>query len=130
MRAPAALGAARRFATDQEDADQEGEKLVETAISAALGYQEAHKDVVQRLEEGGEYRQAVDAALRADPASTFDRLGSALTAAVEHERTEFEGDIARAQRWPTGLAVGTGGLALAAAAGAALGVRKRLEEYR
>ncbi len=120
-----ALGAARRFATDQE-----GKELVETAIGAALGYREAHKEVVQRLDAGGEYRQAVDAALRAGPASTFDRLGSALTAAVEHERTEFKGDIARAQRWPTGLAVGTGALASVAAAGVVLGIRRRLEEYR
>jgi hypothetical protein len=125
-----ALGAARRFTTDQEDTNQEGEKLVETAVGAALGYQEAHKEVVRQLDEGGEYRQAVAVTLRGDPASTFNRLGSALAVAVEHERTEFKSDIARAQRWPTGLAVGTGGLALAAAAGAALGVRKRLEEYR
>jgi len=124
-----ALGAARRFATDQEDTNQEGEKLVETAIGAALGYQEAHKEVVRRLGEGGEYRQAVDAALGAG-ASTFNRLGSALAGAVYHERTEFKSDIARAQRWLTGLTVGTGGLALAAAGGIALGIRRRLEEYR
>ncbi len=124
-----ALGAARRFATDQEDTNQEGEKLVETAISAAVGYQEAHKEVVRRLGEGGVYRQAVDAALGAG-ASTFNRLGSALAGAVYHERTEFKSDIARAQRWLTGLAVGTGGLALAAAVGVALGIRRRLEEYR
>jgi ABC-type transport system involved in cytochrome c biogenesis permease component len=40
------------------------------------------------------------------------------------------GDIDRAQRWLTGLAVGTGALALASAVGVALGVRSRLEEYR
>ncbi|MDQ3054203.1 MAG: hypothetical protein M3R66_10430 [Actinomycetota bacterium] len=124
-----ALGAARQFATDQGDTNQEGEKLVETAISAAVGYQEAHKEVVRRLGEGGEYRQAVDAALGAG-ASTFNRLGSALAGAVYHERTEFKSDIARAQRWLTGLTVGTGGLALAAAVGIALGIRRRLEEYR
>ena len=125
-----ALGAARRFTTDQEDANQEGEKLVETAVGAALGYQEAHKEVVRQLDEGGEYSQAVAVTLRGDPASTFNRLGSALAVAVEHERTEFKSDIARAQRWPTGLVVGTGGLALAAAVGVALGIRRRLEEYR
>lgn len=125
-----ALGAARRFATDQEDTDQVGKRLVETAIAAARDYREAHKEVVRRLNEGGDYRQAIDAALRADPASTFDRLDFALTAAVEHERTGFESDIAGAQRWPTGLAVGTSGLAVAAAAGVTLGVRRRLEEYR
>lgn len=125
-----ALGAARKFATGQEDTNQESEKLVQTAINAAFDYREAHKDVVRRLDADGDYRQAVDAALRAGPASTFDRLSSALTAAVEHERTEFRGDIARAQSWPTGLTVGTAALALAAAVGVVLGVRRRLEEYR
>ncbi len=125
-----ALGAARKFATDQEDTNQDGVRLVQTAINAALAYQEAHKDVVRQLDEGGEYRQAVDAALRADPASTFERLGSALTAAAEHERAEFKDDIARAQSWSTGLTVGTVALALVAAVGVVLGVRGRLEEYR
>ncbi len=122
-----ALGAARRLATDQE-----GRDLTDTAIGEALGYQEAHQEV-RRLDADGEYRQAVEAALRTDPASdltTFDRLDSALTDAVERERTAFMGDIDRAQRWLTGLAVGTGALALAAAVGVALGVRSRLEEYR
>jgi len=122
-----ALGAARRLATDQE-----GRALVETAIGEAVGYREAHEEVRQ-LDADGKYGQAVAAALRADPASgltTFDRLESALTDAVEYEREEFQSDINRAQGWLTGLAVGIGALALAAAVGVVLGVRSRLEEYR
>ncbi|MBA3575517.1 MAG: hypothetical protein H0W37_11290 [Pseudonocardiales bacterium] len=122
-----ALGAARRLATDQE-----GRALVETAIGEAVGYREAHEEVRQ-LDADGEYGKAVAAALRADPASgltTFDRLESALTDAVEYEREEFQSDIDRAQGWLTGLAVGIGALALAAAVGVVLGVRSRLEEYR
>ena len=122
-----ALGAARRLATDQE-----GRALVETAIGEAVGYREAHEEVRQ-LDADGEYGKAVAAALRADPASgltTFDRLESALTDAVEYEREEFQSDINRAQGWLTGLAVGIGALALAAAVGVVLGVRSRLEEYR
>ena len=122
-----ALGAARRLATDQE-----GRALVETAIGEAVGYREAHEEVRQ-LDADGEYGRAVAAALRPDPASgltTFDRLESALTDAVEYEREEFQSDINRAQGWLTGLAVGIGALALAAAVGVVLGVRSRLEEYR
>jgi len=122
-----ALGAARRLATDQE-----GRALVETAIGEAVGYREAHEEVRQ-LDADGEYGRAVAAALRPDPASgltTFDRLESALTDAVEYEREEFQSDIDRAQGWLTGLAVGIGALALAAAVGVVLGVRSRLEEYR
>ncbi len=121
-----ALGAARLYVTDQE-----GRNLVETAIREAVGYQEAHQEVRQ-LDENGEYRQAV-AALRTDPASgliTFDRLESALTNAVKHEREEFKGDINRTQGWLTGLAFGIVALALIAAVGVVLGIRQRLEEYR
>jgi hypothetical protein len=122
-----ALGAAWGLATDRE-----GRALVETAISEAVGYQEAHQEGRQ-LEPGGDH-QAVDAALRTDPATgltEFNRLDSALTAAVTYEREAFRDDIERASRgWVTRLDVGTGALALTAAAGAILGVRRRLEEYR
>ncbi|MDQ3150854.1 MAG: hypothetical protein M3R63_03740 [Actinomycetota bacterium] len=122
-----ALGAARALATDRK-----GRDLVETAIREAVGYQEAHEEVRQ-LDADGDYLQAVAVALRDDPASgltTFERLGRALTDAVEHEREAFQGDIDRAEDWLTGLAVGIGALALAAAVGVTLGVRSRLEEYR
>jgi hypothetical protein len=122
-----ALGAARQFATDRQ-----GQALVQAAVDDARGYATAHRDV-RRLDDLGDYTNAVDAAVstqKASAATAFDRLNSALNAAVEHEREVFRSDIDRAQGWLTGLPIGTGELALFAAVGVALGIRQRLEEYR
>ncbi|MGH3912293.1 MAG: hypothetical protein ACRDTC_02605 [Pseudonocardiaceae bacterium] len=129
-----ALGAARRFATDQE-----GQVLVKAAIDEALGYREAHQQV-RRLDADGQYDQAVATALStptSDPLdcpltedTTFGRLDCALTEAFDYERAAFKGDIDQAHGWLAGLALGTGALALAAAAGVVMGIRSRLEEYR
>lgn len=121
-----ALGAARQLATDQE-----GRDLVAAAIDEAVGYEGAHEEV-RRLDEDGEYSRAIDTLLP-DPASgptPFDRLALVLDDAIKHEREEFRNDINRAQSSLTGLAVGIGALALAAAVGAVRGLRSRLEEYR
>ncbi|MDQ3760821.1 MAG: hypothetical protein M3460_03745 [Actinomycetota bacterium] len=122
-----ALGAAEQFATDPQ-----GQALVQAAIDDARRYAAAHAEV-RHLDDLGDYIKAVDAAVstqEASAATAFDRLNSALTTAVEHERTAFRSDIGRAQGWLTGLPIGTGALALASAVGVALGVRQRLEEYR
>ncbi len=122
-----ALGAAEKFATDQK-----GRELVGNAAGLALGYATAHQDV-RRLDREGLYPAAVEAAVGDQPdsaATAFVRLNAALADAVTHERTAFAEDISRARNWLRGLAIGTGVLALAAAVGVALGVRRRLEEYR
>jgi hypothetical protein len=122
-----ALGAARRFVTDQE-----GRALVEAAVREALGYTSAHKQV-RELDDRGEYTKAVEAAVNAHKASAataFDRLSLALKIAVDHERTAFGSEIDRVQSRLTGLPTGTGVLAFVATVGVVLGVRQRLEEYR
>lgn len=122
-----ALGAARQFAIDQQ-----GKALVQAAIHDAGGYAAAHRKVRQ-LDDTGDYIKAVNAAINAHQPSAalaFDRLDSALTAAVVHEREAFQRDIGHSQGWLTGLPIGTGGLSLVAAMGVAAGVRRRLEEYR
>lgn len=122
-----ALGAAQQFATDQQ-----GKALVRAAIDAAREYAAAHQEV-RRLDDAGEYTQAVDTAVNTrqpGAATVFGRLDAALTTALEYERGAFRKDIERAQGWLTGLRIGTGTLALVSAAGVILGVRQRLEEYR
>jgi hypothetical protein len=122
-----ALGAARQFATDQK-----GKALVQAAVDDALGYQRAHQEV-RRLDDDGEYTKAVDAALnthQASAAAAFDRLTATLNTAIGYERGAFTKDVDHARDSLTGLPIGTGGLTLGAAAGVALGVRQRLEEYR
>lgn len=122
-----ALGAARQFVTDQQ-----GDALVQAALADARDYGAAHQDV-RRLDDTGDYPQAVDAAVnthRAGAAATFDRLNATLTTAVDHEREVFTLDIGSAHRWLTGLPIGTGALALVAVVGVAWGLQQRLEEYR
>jgi hypothetical protein len=122
-----ALGAARQFATDPK-----GRALVEAAVEDARGYARAHQEV-RRLDKVGDYTKAVDIAVNtqeASAATAFDRLTSALNAAIEYERGAFGTDIDRARDEFIGLPIGTGGLTLAAAIGVALGIRQRLEEYR
>jgi len=122
-----ALGAARQFVSDQT-----GTTLVQAAIDDAGGYAAAHREV-RRLDDVGDYVKAVNAAVNTrepSAATAFDRLDSALTVAVAHERDVFQRDIAHAQNWLTGLPIGTGGVALVIAVAVVVGVRQRLEEYR
>ncbi|MGH3772854.1 MAG: hypothetical protein ACRDRW_15935 [Pseudonocardiaceae bacterium] len=119
-----ALGVATRFATDQK-----GKMLVQAAVDDSLGYARAHQEV-RRLDDAGEYTKAVDAAVNTSAATAFGRLDTALKTAVEYEHGAFGTDIERARVRLTGLPIGTGGLAIVAAVGVALGIRQRLEEYR
>ncbi len=122
-----ALGAAKQFATDPQ-----GRALVQAAVDDARRYAEAHKEV-RRLDDIGEYTKAVEVAVgtqETSAATAFDQLDKALIRAVDHERGAFGSDIHHARGWLTGLPLGIGTLALAAAVGVALGVRQRLEEYR
>ncbi len=122
-----ALGAANQFATDPQ-----GRQLVRDAVDSANGYAAAHGEV-RRRNEAGDYTKAVEAAVSTDQDSStaaFDRLAAVLQKAVDYERGAFGEDIDRARGALTGLPIGIGTVALIAAAGAALGIRQRLEEYR
>jgi hypothetical protein len=122
-----ALNAARRLAIDQV-----GRDVVEKAATAASSYFVAHQKVRQ-LDEGTKYAEAVEAAVSHAPtsaATAFDQLDKALIRAVDHEQVAFGSDMGHAQAMLRGLPVATGIFALAAAVGAAVGIRARLEEYR
>lgn len=115
------LEAAQRF-----EPDQEGRAQVEAAVR---NYTSAHAEF-QNLAKVGADAKAIDAAV-STTATRFTELDQTVSNAVDRERTAFGGDIQHAQGWwLTGLPVGTGLLALAAAIGVALGIRQRLEEYR
>lgn len=120
------LGKAEQSATDQR-----GKELVRQAIDAARSYATAH-DEVHKLDAMGNYSGAVNAVVgpQQPSATAFDRLNSALSTAIAHEREVFRSDIARAQGWLTGLPIITGGLALLAAVGVERGIRQRLREYQ
>ncbi|MGH3788461.1 MAG: hypothetical protein ACRDRG_18380 [Pseudonocardiaceae bacterium] len=88
---------------------------------------------VRELDNGGQYRQAVDSVTGADPASSgaaFERLDIALGSAIDIERRSFMVDGERADSALTGLTAGPAVLALLAAAMVAVGIGRRVGEYR
>ncbi|MGH3797456.1 MAG: hypothetical protein ACRDSP_21515 [Pseudonocardiaceae bacterium] len=121
-----ALGAARKFALPDQ------RPILDKAIREAHDYSIAHTQV-RKLDDEGEYGSAIHAAIDAKPGSSataFTALDNTLATAVTQEQAAFDSDIGRAEDWLTGLTYGTGGLAVAAAVGVALGIRQRLEDYR
>lgn len=122
------LGEARGLAAGGAAADK-----VDAAIQAASAWFKAHGQV-RRQDDDGSYQDAVDTAIRDDKkegaAVAFQRLDENLVAAINVGRQEFLDDTRGADRALTLLAPGIAVLALIAAAGAALGIRERLREYR
>jgi hypothetical protein len=122
-----ALGAAGRLVLDPT-----AQARLADAVAATAAYRSAH-DRVHDDDAAGRYPDAVRLAVGAgqDGATTaFEQLDGALVAAVDAERAAFAREMAAAQAWRTGLAIGTGVLALAAAVAVAFGLSRRLEGYR
>lgn len=122
------LGEARGLAADGPAADE-----IDAAIQDATAWFKAHAEV-RRQDDDGQYQDAVDTAIRDDKkngaAGAFVRLDENLVAAINVGRQEFLDDTRNAERALTLLAPGIAVLALIAAAGAAMGIRERLREYR
>jgi hypothetical protein len=122
------LGEARGLAAGGAAADK-----IDAAIQDAAAWFKAHGDV-RRQDDDGQYQDAVDTAIRDDKqngaAGAFVRLDENLLAAINVGRQEFLDDTRGAERALTLLAPGIAVLALIAAAGAAMGIRERLREYR
>ncbi|GAA3552429.1 hypothetical protein GCM10022222_40070 [Amycolatopsis ultiminotia] len=121
------LGQARDLA-----AGTSGEQKIEAAEQAAREWSLAHLQV-RRLDDGGQYQEAVDFATSVSPnsaAAAFSRLDTNLQAAIDVCRQEFLDDTNAGDRALTALAPGVGVLALLAAGGVTVGVRERLREYR
>lgn len=124
-----ALGAARHLVPDLE-----GRQLVERAVGETRSWEAAHRRV-EALRKDGRRAQAVASAIdrKGDPAGSaaaFEKLNGTLANAVKADDDAFARDIRRADGALAGLVFGTGALALAAAAAAAWGIGRRLEEYR
>ncbi|HKR49243.1 MAG TPA: hypothetical protein VJT72_06615, partial [Pseudonocardiaceae bacterium] len=113
-------------AAQQFNSDQEGRAHADVAVR---NYTSAHAEF-QNLDKVGADAKAIDTAVNAT-AAKFIELDQTITNAVDRQRTAFGDNIRHAQGWwLTGLPIGTGLLAFAAAVGVALGIRQRLEEYR
>ncbi|RJQ76467.1 hypothetical protein [Amycolatopsis panacis] len=109
-----------------------GQGKIEAAEQAAREWSLAHIQV-RKLDDGGQYQEAVDFATSVAPnsaAAAFTRLDMNLQAAIDVCRQEFLDDTGAGNRALTALAPGVGVLAVLAAGGVTVGVRERLREYR
>ncbi|WP_440581735.1 hypothetical protein [Streptomyces djakartensis] len=122
----ARLEAARRLADDAT-----GEKPVTTAMGNMEEWRKRHA-AAREQDENGNYQQALDRVIGAEGATgeCFDSVDANLRTALAHEEREFERAATGGRDALTGLPAGAAVLALLGAAGAVLGIGRRLSEYR
>lgn len=121
-----ALGAARRLASDPAALEQVDEAVAETGA-----WLQAYERVRERAET--DPGTAIDLVLNTQAggaATAFEALERTLSTAIDEQGRAFTRDIDQARGALGGLVVGTGVLALLAAAAASWGIGRRLEEYR
>ncbi|MEV7083141.1 hypothetical protein AB0N88_32095 [Streptomyces sp. NPDC093516] len=125
-----ALGAHLAAAGKLAD-DAPGERPVTTAVSSMEEWRKRHS-AAREQDENGNYQQALDLVI-GDKGATgecFDSVDANLRAALAHEETEFEHAAGDGRDALTGLPAGAAVLAVLGAAGAVLGIGRRLSEYR
>nr|WP_156893687.1 hypothetical protein [Actinokineospora enzanensis] len=121
------LRQAKALAAGGATADQ-----LQQAVDNAAAWVAAHRKI-RELDDGGQYEDAVKAAIGDAPdsaATAFAKLDQNMIAALNAGRTEFFTQTSGAGKALTGLVPGVAVLALIAAAGITLGIRERLREYR
>ena len=110
-----------------------GEKPVQAATANMKVWKERHKEA--RAEDTlGNYQGALDKVIgtkdKKPTGECFDKVDTALETAIGHEETEFKQAAGDGRGAMNGLVVGAAVLAVLAAAGAVLGIGRRLSEYR
>ncbi|MBN6036012.1 hypothetical protein JYK18_14035 [Amycolatopsis sp. 195334CR] len=122
------LGELRTLAADGGDTEQ-----VDRAITEAGTWLQAHRKVREN-DDSGKYDEAVSLAIdeRMADGSTgaFLRMDESLVEVIKDGRQEFLDETSFADGALTLLAPGVAVLAVIAAAGATMGIRERLMEYR
>ncbi|MER6343075.1 hypothetical protein ACWC10_05020 [Streptomyces sp. NPDC001595] len=113
--------------------DPAGEKPVKTAADSMDVWQDRHREA-RDADDAGDYQAALDKIIGArDDKPTgecFDSVDDSLQTAIAHEEREFARAAGDGLDAMTGLAVGAAALAVLGAAGALLGIGRRLSEYR
>ncbi|WP_158884609.1 hypothetical protein [Amycolatopsis anabasis] len=114
-------------------AGQAGARHVEAAVADADAWLRAHAEVRKR-DDSGDYDDAVKLAIDMkspdSAAAAFARLDKNLVEAIDVGRQGFLDETRGADRALTLLPAGVAVLAVVAAAGATMGIRERLREYR
>ncbi|MHB9861662.1 hypothetical protein [Streptomyces sp. YIM S03343] len=123
-----ALGQADALADDTG-----GRAPVKIANSSMKAWKERHEQA-SALNDKGEYQQARDRVIGASKDSStsicFNNVDESLNKALTHETREFRSAASDGLDAMTGLVAGAAVLALLGAAGAVLGIGRRLSEYR
>ena len=120
------------LAAASDAADTETDDRISAVRTATEEWMTAHRRL-RELDDGGLYRDAVASATGANPdgsGAAFDRLGTVLGETIDAERAAFRAEADAAVGALGGIAAGPAVLALLAAAAAAVGVWRRVEEYR
>ncbi|TRO69996.1 hypothetical protein [Streptomyces sp. IB201691-2A2] len=110
-----------------------GEKPVQAATANMKVWKERHKEA--RAEDTlGNYQGALDKVIgtkdKKPTGECFDKVDTAMETAIGREETEFKQAAGDGRGAMNGLVVGAAVLAVLAAAGAVLGIGRRLSEYR
>ncbi|MFG2527925.1 hypothetical protein [Streptomyces sp. NPDC048516] len=124
--AKSGLGAALALADDEA-----GRRPVRAALTGVRQWQARHGEA-RTADEKGDYPQALAKVIGPDGSTgeSFDRVAAGLQQALEHEQAQFRSAADAGRGALDGLPVGAGVLAASAAAGAVLGIGRRLAEYR
>lgn len=112
--------------------DSAGQKPVQDANGFMKVWKDRH-NVARDDNNSGNYQAARDRVIGAakEPTSVcFDNVDKALATALTHEQTEFKQAASDGRDSLTGLPTGAAVLAVLGAAGAVLGIGRRLSEYR
>ncbi|MFI7503427.1 hypothetical protein ACIBVL_34150 [Streptomyces sp. NPDC049687] len=126
----ATLGKGLALAAKYAD-DQAGEKPVTSAESNMAEWKKRHT-AARSQDDNGNYEQALALVIGGKGATgeCFDSVDHNLDTAIGHEQAEFEQAAGDGLDAMTGLPVGAAVLAVLGAAGAVLGIGRRLSEYR
>ncbi|MEU0196924.1 MULTISPECIES: hypothetical protein [unclassified Streptomyces] len=111
--------------------DTSGEQPVTAAVGNMKEWQKRHT-AAREQDEHGNYQQALDMVIGPKGATgeCFDSVDKNLHTALVHEEAEFQRAADDGRDALTGLAAGAALLAVLGAAGAILGIGRRLSEYR
>ncbi|WP_369246654.1 hypothetical protein [Streptomyces sp. R41] len=120
------------LAADLAD-DKAGEEPVQSATGNMKVWKSRHKEA-RAADDAGDYQGALNKVIgsKSDKPTgeCFDGVDTNLALALKHEESEFKQAAGDGRGAMTGLPVGAAVLAVLAAAGALLGVGRRLSEYR
>lgn len=115
--------------------DGSGEQPVTAAVGNMEEWQKRHT-AARAEDDNGNYQQALDKVIGAKGTTKgatgecFDSVDKNLATALKHEQTEFKQAAGDGLDAMTGLSVGAAVLAVLGAAGAVVGIGRRLSEYR